>query len=254
MIDAFGQPQSMLVLGGTSEIAQAIVARLAARRCKTVVLAGRHELGINEAAAAAKAAGATTVETLRYEALDVESHRPLVDRAIEVSGGSLDMVLVAVGMLGDQQLDEADPERTARVIGVNFTGAASVLGVAAARLRRAGQGRIVVMSSVAGVRVRRTNFVYGSAKAGLDGYAQGLADALVGSGVQLQIVRPGFVRTRMTAGRDPAPFATTPEAVADAVVHGLQRGTPIIWVPPVLRWVFAGLGVLPAPLWRRMPG
>jgi decaprenylphospho-beta-D-erythro-pentofuranosid-2-ulose 2-reductase len=254
VIDAFGQPQSLLVVGGTSDIGLAVVRALVARRCRIVVLAGRHERGLEEAAEEARQAGATEVHTLRYEALDVESHEALVHRAFEVAGGSLDMVLVAVGLLGDQGLDESDPLRTSRVIGTNFTGAASVLAVVADRLRGGGAGRIVVLSSVAGVRVRRANFVYGAAKAGLDGYAQGLADALEGSGARLQIVRPGFVRDRMTKGRDPAPFATTPEAVAEAVVQGLQTGSAVVWVPPVLRWVFAVLRILPRPLWRRVPG
>ena len=124
----------------------------------------------------------------------------------------------------------------------------------ARRLKEQGAGRIVVLSSVAGVRTRRANYVYGSAKAGLDGYATGLAEALRGSGVVLQVVRPGFVHTKMTAGRPAAPFATTPEVVAEAVVRGLARGTPVIWAPPVLQWAVAVMANLPQAIWRRLPG
>jgi short-subunit dehydrogenase len=103
------------------------------------------------------------------------------------------------------------------------------------------------------VRVRRANYVYGSTKAALDGFASGLADALHGSGAALLLVRPGFVIGRMTAGMDPAPFSSTPQQVADAVLEALRRDRGEVWVPPVLRYVFAGLRVLPRPLWRRLP-
>ena len=131
-------------------------------------------------------------------------------------------MVVAAGVLGDQEADEHDPVAAAAVITTNFTGPASAMLAVADRLRRQGHGRMVVLSSVAGERARRANFIYGSSKAGLDAFAQGLGDALVGSGVGVTIVRPGFVVGRMTEGMTPAPFATTPEAVADAVVRGID--------------------------------
>jgi short-subunit dehydrogenase len=106
---------------------------------------------------------------------------------------------------------------------------------------------------VAGVRVRRANYVYGSAKAGLDGFASGLADALHGSGVRLVLVRPGFVIGRMTAGMSPAPFSSTPAQVADAVVAALASGRDEVWVPALLRPVFFGMRLLPRAVWRRLP-
>jgi len=121
-------------------------------------------------------------------------------------------------------------------------------------MRNQGHGRLVVLSSVAGVRARRANFIYGSSKSGLDAFSQGLADALEGTGVGVTIVRPGFVVGRMTSGRSPAPFATTPEAVADAVVGGIAAGSAVVYAPPVLRWVFAVMRLLPGAIWRRMPG
>ena len=112
----------------------------------------------------------------------------------------------------------------------------------------------MAFSSVAGARVRRANYVYGSAKAGLDGFASGLADALHGSGVHLIIARPGFVIGRMTAGLEPAPFSSTPDQVADAVVRWIERGRGVdLWIPWQLRWMFAAARLLPRALWRRMP-
>jgi short-subunit dehydrogenase len=101
--------------------------------------------------------------------------------------------------------------------------------------------------------VRRANYVYGSAKAGLDGFACGLADALYGTGVHLLLVRPGFVIGRMTEGMSPAPFSSTPDQVADATVAALRRQRAVVWVPGVLRPVFAVMRLLPRAVWRRMP-
>ncbi len=121
-------------------------------------------------------------------------------------------------------------------------------------MRARGRGTIVAFSSVAGARVRRANYVYGSAKAGLDGFASGLADALHGSGVHLIIARPGFVIGRMTAGMEPAPFSSTPDQVAEAVVGRITRGRGVeLWIPWQLKVMFAIARMVPRPIWRRMP-
>jgi decaprenylphospho-beta-D-erythro-pentofuranosid-2-ulose 2-reductase len=253
MIDAIGRPQSVLVLGGSSEIAQAVVAKLVPDRCRTVVLAGREGIRLSEAVDRAKAAGADVVESVPFDVTDVAGHRSFADGIFE-RFGDMDLVVAAAGVLGDQERDETDPQAAASVIDTNFTGLASALLAVTAHLRHQGHGRLVVLSSVAGLRARRANFVYGSSKAGLDAFCQGLADSLVGSGVGVTIVRPGFVVGRMTEGMTPAPFATTPEAVADAVVAGIASGAAVVYVPPLLRWVFAGMRVLPRMVWRRLPG
>jgi decaprenylphospho-beta-D-erythro-pentofuranosid-2-ulose 2-reductase len=253
MIDAVGRPQSVLVLGGSSEIARAIVARLVPARCRTVVLAGRAGPRLSEAADEARAAGADVVETVDFEATATSDHRDLFDGVFD-RWGDIDLVIVAAGVLGDQSADEHDPEATAAVITTNFTGPASAMVAVADRMRHQGHGRLVVLSSVAGERARRANFIYGSSKAGLDAFSQGLADSLVGTGVQVTIVRPGFVIDRMTEGMDPAPFSTTPGDVADQVVRGIETGAPVVYAPPVLRLVFAGMRHLPRAVWRRVPG
>jgi decaprenylphospho-beta-D-erythro-pentofuranosid-2-ulose 2-reductase len=136
---------------------------------------------------------------------------------------------------------------------VNFGGAMSAGLAVADRLRAQGHGSLVVLSSVAGERVRKANFVYGATKAGLDGFAQGLGDSLAGTGANVLVVRPGFVHSKMTDGMKAAPFATTPEAVADAVVSGLRKGRRTVWVPGILRPVFAVFRHLPGAVWRRLP-
>lgn len=253
MKDAFGAVQSVLVLGGTSEIALATVRRLAQARTRTVVLAGRDTARLSSAAADLRGAGATRVEAVPFDATDVDSHERFVEEMWS-RHGEFDLVLLAFGVLGEQERDERDPAAALQVIDVNFRGAVSVGIPVAQRMRTQGHGTIVVLSSVAGERARRANFVYGASKAGLDAFYQGLADSLVGSGVQVLVVRPGFVHTRMTAGRPAAPFSTTPEKVADDIVRGIGRGAVTVWSPGVLRPVMAAVRHLPRPVFRKMRG
>jgi decaprenylphospho-beta-D-erythro-pentofuranosid-2-ulose 2-reductase len=164
--------------------------------------------------------------------------------------GDIDLVIVAFGVLGDQLVFDADPEAAAEAARANYVGGVSSCLAVAGRIRQQGHGTIVVLSSVAGVRARKSNYVYGSTKAGLDAFAQGLGDALVDAGGRVMVVRPGFVHTRMTEGMDAAPFSTTPDVVARCILEGLQRNREIVWAPGVLRYVMTVMRHLPRPLWR----
>ncbi|MFF4631756.1 decaprenylphospho-beta-D-erythro-pentofuranosid-2-ulose 2-reductase [Streptomyces griseorubiginosus] len=250
MKDAFGLPQSLLVLGGTSEIALATARRLVVRRARTVWLAGRPSPALESAAAELRALGAD-VHTAAFDALDPESHETVLGKIF--AQGDIDMVLLAFGILGDQAHDERDPVAAVRVAQTNYTGAVSAGLVSARALQAQGHGSLVVLSSVAGERARRANFIYGSSKAGLDTFTQGLGDALHGTGVHVMVVRPGFVRSRMTAGLQEAPLATTPEAVATAIELGLRRRSEAVWVPGALRVVMSALRHLPRGVFRRLP-
>jgi decaprenylphospho-beta-D-erythro-pentofuranosid-2-ulose 2-reductase len=252
MQDAVGGVQSVLVLGGGSEIAHATLRRLVAQRTRTVVLAARRPDELGDVVAELRRLGATRVETVAFDATDTATHEAFVE-SVFAGVGDIDLVLVAFGVLGDQAEAERDGEAAAEIARVNYLGAVSVGVPLAARLRAQGHGLIVALSTVAGERVRRSNFVYGSSKAGFDGFFQGLGDSLVGSGVRVMIVRPGFVHSKMTEGLDPAPLATTPDAVADAIVRGVERGREVIWVPPALRYVMSGLRHVPRALFRKLP-
>jgi decaprenylphospho-beta-D-erythro-pentofuranosid-2-ulose 2-reductase len=252
--DALGAVQSVLVLGGTSEIGLAIAAELAESRGATVVLAGRDRDRLKRAAEDLESRCAARVETLAFDAADTERHGDVMEEATRVAGTDIDVVVVAFGVLGDQATDEAGGSGAVEVAMTNYVGAVSA-GLAAARLlEKQGHGAIVALSSVAGERVRRVNYIYGSSKAGMDGFFQGLGDSLAGTGVRVLVVRPGFVRSRMTAGMEEAPMATTPVAVAQATVKALQSGRETVWVPSQLRLVFAVFRHLPRVLWRRVPG
>jgi decaprenylphospho-beta-D-erythro-pentofuranosid-2-ulose 2-reductase len=253
MNDATGMPQTAVVIGGTSDIGRSILRALVARRLRRVVLAGRDEKGLRAVGDELLAVGATSVDTAFCDVNDTTAHAALA-RDTAAGLGQIDLVLVTAATLGDQAHDETDPVATARVLDTNFSGPAAALVAFAAVLRAQGHGRIVVLSSVAGVRVRRANFVYGSSKAGLDAFALALGESLRGSGVSVLVVRPGWVSTRMTAGLSPGPLATTADAVATDVVAAMGKGATVVWSPAPLKWIFSILRFLPAALWRRMPG
>jgi decaprenylphospho-beta-D-erythro-pentofuranosid-2-ulose 2-reductase len=250
--DALGEMQSVLVLGGTSEIAVATVRKIVSGRRARVVLAARKPETCDATVTMLRAAGASEVDSVAFDATDFASHEGFV-RATFDRFGDFDLVLVAFGVLGDQARAEHDPAAALEIVQTNFTGAVSVSVPLVARLREQGHGTLVLLSSVAGERVRRSNFVYGASKAGIDGYYQGLASSLAKSGVHVMIVRPGFVHTKMTAGMKAAPLSIEPEAVADAIVQGIAHGREVVWVPPALRYVMAAIRHLPVAVFRRLP-
>jgi short-subunit dehydrogenase len=242
----------VLVLGGRSEIGLAVAERLVRGGAGKVVLAARRSEDLEAEVARLRAAGAVTVERAEFDADDVTRHESVLGKIAE-QHGPLGVVVTAFGILGDQSRAESDAAHAVAIVHTDYVAHVSVLTHLATLLRTQGNGQLVVFSSVAGIRVRRANYVYGSAKAGLDGFASGLADALAGSGVHLLMVRPGFVIGRMTEGMSPAPFSSTPDQVADATVSALKRRRHVIWVPGVLRPVFAVMRLLPRAIWRRLP-
>lgn len=250
MMDGYRPPTSLLVLGGTSEIALATARRLIARRTRLVWLAGRPSPALEQAAEQIRRAGAD-VRTVAFDALDPEAHEAVLGKVF--AEGAVDMVLLAFGVSGNQATDERDPVAAARVAQTNYTGAVSAGLVCGKALQTQGHGSLVVLSSVAGERARRSDFIYGSSKAGLDAFAQGLGDALYGTGVHVMVVRPGYVRTAGSTERPDVPFTTTPEAVARAVELGLRRRSETVWVPGRLRVVMSALRHVPRPLFRLLP-
>ncbi|NME79104.1 SDR family NAD(P)-dependent oxidoreductase [Rhodococcus sp. 105337] len=241
---------TVVVFGGRSEIGVEVARRLAPGR--TVILAARRADDLAGPRESVLAAGAAAVHTAEFDADALGTHQQVLDDLV-AAHGPIDLAVLTFGILGDQARAETDAAHAAAIVHTDYVAQVALLTRLANLLRAQGSGRMVVFSSVAGVRVRRANYVYGSAKAGLDGFASGLADALHGSGVSLLLVRPGFVIGRMTEGMSPAPFSSTPPQVADAVVRALGRGRGEVWVPALLRPVFFGMRLLPRAIWRRLP-
>ncbi len=251
MDNAFGQPQHILVLGGTSDIGTAIARALISPATRTIVLACR-DVERGEVAASSLRSPAVAVHVVHFDATAVESHAGVIERIV-AEHGDIDVAVLAFAQLGDNAQTLSDPVAAAHLVEVNMVGAVAA-GIATANcLERQGHGTLVVLSSVAGERVRKGNVVYGATKAGLDGFAQGLGDALEGSGARVVVVRPGFVRSKMTTGLEAAPLATSPEKVAAAVAKGLRSGKRTIWVPGLLRIVMSVFRHLPGAVWRRLP-
>lgn len=251
MINALGAPQSLLLLGGTSDIALAVARRYAAADSRLrVVLAARPSPRRAAAAEELRELGCAVAE-VDLEARDHASHPATIDAAF--AGGDIDIAVVAFGLLGDPEQAWTDPELALELAEVNYVAPVHLGVLLAGRMRAQGHGRIVALSSVAGERVRRSNFVYGSTKAGFDGFYLGLGEALREYGVGVLVVRPAFVRSKMTAGLDPAPLSVSPEDVAEAVADGVRHRRELIWVPAPMRAVMSGLRHVPRPLFRRLP-
>jgi decaprenylphospho-beta-D-erythro-pentofuranosid-2-ulose 2-reductase len=250
--DAIGNVQRIVVLGGTSDIALSTVMKLTEqRRDVQVTLAARP--GARRAAAAAELETlGLHVTEVDFDAADRSSYEKAVTLAFE-AGGDVDVVMVAFGLLGDQERAWRDVDMALDLVQVNYAAAVACGVLVGERLRAQGHGAIVAMSSVAGERPRKSNFVYGSTKAGLDSFYTGLGDALAADGIQVMVVRPGFVRSKMTEGLKAAPLSQTPEQVADVIVAGLRAGRRTVWAPPAMRWVMSVLRHVPHPVFSRLP-
>jgi decaprenylphospho-beta-D-erythro-pentofuranosid-2-ulose 2-reductase len=246
MFENLGRPARILLLGGTSEIGLAILAALHAPRDSRVLLAGRDEARL----AAAGKELQFEVSTLAFDALALDMHQAMIDSVFD--DGPVDLVIAATGVLTPQEDVDAKPILAAHMIDTNFTSHVTTLLTAVARMRAQPHGTIVVLSSIAAIRPRKANYVYGSAKAGLDAFARGLADALHGTGIRLLLVRPGFVIGRMTEGMAAAPMSSTPAQVGQAVAKALEGKASEIWVPPGLVGLATALRFVPRSVWRQM--
>ena len=253
MRNATGEHQNIVMFGGTSEIGLAIINATITPSTRHVVLAARNTAAANTAGEALNLPEGCELHVIAWDATALDTHPDIINTVTGLVG-DLDLVIMAAGVLGSQTEFDTNPITAGHAVIANIAGPVTTITAAAQQMRSQHHGHIVVLSSVAGIRVRAANHVYGSTKAGLDAYAQGLADDLAGTGVNLTIVRPGFVHGRMTEGMKPAPFATTPDKVAADTVRAISRNQRIVHSPSILRWVFLTLRHLPGPLWRRIPG
>lgn len=252
VLDAVGNPQTVLLLGGTSEIGLAICERYLHNSAARIVLACLPDDPRREdAAAAMKQAGARSVELIDFDALDTDSHPKMIEAAF--SGGDVDVAIVAFSLLGDAEELWQNQRKAVQIAEINYTAAVSVGVLLAEKMRAQGFGQIIAMSSAAGERVRRANFVYGSTKAGLDGFYLGLSEALREYGVRVLVIRPGQVRTRMSAHLKEAPLTVDKEYVANLAVTASAKGKELVWAPAAFRYVMMVLRHIPRSIFRKLP-
>ena len=252
MLNAVGQAQHILVLGGTSEIGLAIATELISRGGNPVVtLAAREDSPrIDGAVKTLQDAGASRVRLVNFDALDFASHPAVIDAAF--ADQDVDVAVVAFGTLGDQEELWQNQAKAVASAQTNYTAFVSVGVLLGQAMKRQGHGTIIAMSSVAGTKVRRSNFVYGSAKAGMDGFYLQLGEALRKDGIKVTVVRPGQVRTKMTAGLKEAPLTVDKEDVAQAAVDAALNGDRFVFVHKLFWPVSVALQLIPAPIMRRL--
>ncbi len=242
---------NVVLLGATRGMGRA-VARCMAARGDRLFLLGRSPEELTRSAADLEIRGAAgTAGTATCDLLDPASFGPALDSAFEALA-DVDCVVVTAGLFATQEALENDPDQLARLLQADFTGTIGFCEEARKRLLRAGGGTLCVFSSVAGDRARKPVVLYGAAKAGLSHYLEGLDHRFHGQGLVVVTVKPGFVRTGMTADLDPPPFAGEPEAVAATVLRAIDRGRPVVYAPPIWRLVLGVIRLLPRSVMRRL--
>jgi decaprenylphospho-beta-D-erythro-pentofuranosid-2-ulose 2-reductase len=253
MKNGVGVAQNIVLFGGTSEIGQAILQRVVQPGVSRLVLVSRDiELASSSISSLVERHPDLDVHHVRFDATDASAMTHVVAEVADVIG-DIDIAVIAQGVLNEGVDYFADPSLLSAVVDVNFTATMTLMYSLAGRMRAQGYGKIVLLSSVAGERVRRGNPVYGATKAGIDGFALALDHELSGSGASVLVVRPGFVTTKMTTGMKKAPFSTDAESVAKSVERGLKSNKSVIWAPSVLQWLFLVLKNLPLVVWRKLP-
>jgi decaprenylphospho-beta-D-erythro-pentofuranosid-2-ulose 2-reductase len=258
VFDGVGNPQTILLLGGTSEIGLAICERYLRDAKARVVLADLPDHPRkDDAMAAMTSAGAKSVEWIDFDGVKSDSHPAVIDQAF--ANGDVDVAIVAFGLLGDAEELWQNQRKAVQIAEINYTAAVSVGVLLGEKMRAQGSGQIIAMSSAAGERVRRSNFVYGSTKAGLDGFYLGLGEALREFGVRVLVIRPGQVRTSTTiahwkaTGAKEAPLTVDKEYVAELAVTASAKGKELVWAPGAFRYVMMVLRHIPRTIFRKLP-
>lgn len=252
MIDANSMPQSVAVFGGGSEIAGEIVKLLVEKRCEHVVLCGPNFQSMEHVRSQIQSTSSAQVDLVHFDLSQIDDIEKVVNNVFS-EHGPIDCSIVAGGVLGDQSSDESSPAQVARVATINYVGPAATLTAVRNKYLDQGYGQIIVLSSVAGERVRRSNFIYGSSKAALDGFALSLGESLLNKGIYTLVVRPGFVSTKMTEGLKKAPLSQSPAQVAKDVLRAIEEQKELIWTPVAMRHVMMVYRHLPRKIARRVP-
>lgn len=243
-------PRRILVLGATSGIAEACV-RLWATRGDHLFLIGRSADRLNAVAADARTRGARYVDTAIVNLDETSTHPEMLAHAINSLAG-LDVAFLALGVLGEQPRAERYFDHAAQVLHTNFTAPVSLLTWLANYCAQRHAGTLAVLSSVAGERGRKSNYVYGSSKAGLTAFVDGLRNRVDREGVRVMTIKPGPVRTAMTEGmKGNERFADVSE-VAEALVKAIDAGQDVVYVPGIWRFIMAVIRAVPERVFKKL--
>jgi decaprenylphospho-beta-D-erythro-pentofuranosid-2-ulose 2-reductase len=241
----------VLILGATSGIARPLAEEFA-RRGYACLLTGRDEYETQALASDLALRYGVRAEALVLDVLDFASHQAVIDRCFERAGGNLAGAVLCIGYLGPTPPAEAGPAEVRRILDSNFTGCVSLLNLLATRLAQQQSGFICAISSVAGDRGRQSNFLYCAAKAGLTAYLQGLRNYLFRFGVGVITVKPGFVDTPMTYGRQGTFLVASPESVARGIYKAIERGQDVVYLPWFWRPIMFVVRIIPEGLFKRL--
>lgn len=239
-----------VILGATKGMGQALARKMAARGDRLFLL-GRNAGALNECGRDLAVRGGEFLGHADCDLEKSETFGPALEKAWYALG-TVDTVVVTAGLFATQEELEADASLAERLTRVNFTNTVVFCEEARRRLLSAGGGTLCVFSSVAGERGRKPVVIYGASKAGLSSYLEGLDHKFRAEGLRVVTVKPGFVKTSMTEGLDPPPFAGEPEQVADIVLGAIDRGDPVVYAPGAWKLVMAVIRRLPRAVMRRV--
>ncbi len=242
--------ETWLILGASSAIARAF-ARAASAEAD-ILLAGRDRTDMEATAADLRARSGRRAGVVAFDATDYASHAATVAQAKAFAGDGLLNIFLAFGTMPSQGEIDADPALIAKVIEANYTGAAHILHVAAPVLEARRAGRVVVLTSVAGDRGRLKNYVYGSAKAGLNAYLQGLRARLFRAGCTVTTVKPGPVDTAMSYGLNDMPMMAAPETVAAASLKAAKKGAETLYTPGIWLIIMTIIRLIPERIFKKL--
>lgn len=245
-----GLPRRVLALGATSAIAEATL-RLLAETGASFCLVGRNPDKLAAVQADLLTRGAAAASTIAVD-LDDSSLHPTVLNQAAAALGTIDLALIAHGVLGNQQLAEADYGAAEAILRTNFLSAVSLVGALANYFAPENRGTIAVISSVAGDRGRKSNYVYGASKGGLNVYLDGLRHRLRGTGVHVLTIKPGFVATPMTAHLPPSPLFASPKQVAADILRAVEKRREVAYTPPFWWAIMLVVRSLPGFIFNRL--
>jgi decaprenylphospho-beta-D-erythro-pentofuranosid-2-ulose 2-reductase len=248
------QEESMkhiLILGATSSMAKALAEQLASHQVR-LILAGRQVKDMEKTAQDLMIRGkGLRPVVIPFDAQHLENHGKFFTEVL-THAGAIDEAYLFFGQMYPQQEAQRRFQLAFKMLTVNYLSAVSILECIAAYMEKRNQGLIVAISSVAGDRGRQSNYLYGSSKAGLTAYLQGLRNRLAHAGVHVMTVKPGFVDTPMTQGLKKNGLFVSPQAIATGIIMATKKQKNVVYIPWYWRWIMLLIRLIPEAIFKKM--